>query len=207
MIIGGTGLVGKELTTLLLADERYSKVVLLVRKPLATLHQKLVQVAYNFDHPDTSVVVADELFSCLGTTIKDAGNKTAFYKVDHDYIVDTAKAGFKNGIKKFALVSSMGADKKSRIFYNKTKGETEDAVSTIGFEAIFIFRPSLLLGSRANKRIGESIAQFLMSALAFAIPRKYKAIKGSQVARAMVAVMNSDYEGVHIFESDAIASL
>jgi len=207
LIIGGTGLIGKQLTQLLLADKRYSKIVLLLRRQLDMVHDKLIQVVFDFDNPDSSLVVADEIYCCLGTTIKVAGSKAAFYKVDHDYVINTAKAGFLNGVKKFALVSSMGANKGSTIFYNKTKGETEEDARSIGFESLYIFRPSLLLGNRTQFRLGESIGKFLMVPLSFLIPKKYKPIQASQVARAMVTAMNTVNTGIHIFESDSIATL
>ena len=206
LIIGGTGLIGKQLTQLLLADKRYSKIVLLLRRQLDMVHDKLIQVVFDFDNPDSSLVVADEIYCCLGTTIKVAGSKAAFYKVDHDYVINTAKAGFLNGAKKFALVSSMGANKASAIFYNKTKGETEEDARSIGFESLYIFRPSLLLGNRTEFRLGETIGKFLMLPLAFLVPKKYKPIEGSQVARAMVTAMNMANTGIHIFESDSIAT-
>ena len=207
LIIGGTGLIGKQLTQLLLADKRYSKIVLLLRRQLDMVHDKLIQVVFDFDNPDSSLVVADEIYCCLGTTIKVAGSKAAFYKVDHDYVINTAKAGFLNGAKKFALVSSMGANKASAIFYNKTKGETEEDARSIGFESLYIFRPSLLLGNRTEFRLGESIGKFLMVPLAFLMPKKYKPIQASQVAHAMVTAMNKAEAGIHIFESDSIETL
>ena len=205
LVIGGTGLIGRQLIDLLLADERYS-VIALVRKPLAITHEKLLQVAFNFDNPDKQEVAADEIFCCMGTTIKAAGSKPAFYKVDYEYVLTIAQAGYSNGVKKFALVSSMGANKNSNIFYSKTKGAIEAAVALIGYGGLFIFRPSILLGRRTKFRMGETIGKFLMASFAFALPKKYKPIKTSQVAKAMVASMNSGKTGVHILESDSIAA-
>ncbi|MEO6719389.1 MAG: oxidoreductase [Ferruginibacter sp.] len=207
LIVGGTGLIGKELTSLLLEDDRYAQIILLVRKRLDITHKKLIQLVYDFDRADPSAVLADEIFCCLGTTIKVAGSKAAFYKVDHDYVINIAKAGFANGVKKFALVSSMGANKNSPIFYSRTKGETEQDVMAIAFESLYIFRPSLLLGTRPGFRLGEKISQFLMVNLSFIIPAKYKAVQGRQVAQAMINVMNNGQTGMHIFESDRIAKL
>jgi len=206
LVVGGTGLVGRELITLLLADERYT-VIALVRKPLAVIHKRLIQVTFNFDTPDSTVIAADEIFCCLGTTIKEAGSKPAFYKVDFEYPLSIAQTGFSNGAKKFALVSSMGANKNSGIFYNQTKGAIEEAVTRIGYESIFIFRPSILLGQRTTFRLGEMIGKMLMRSFDFLIPKKYKAIHASQVAKAMIATMNSKKTGLHILESDEIASI
>jgi uncharacterized protein YbjT (DUF2867 family) len=206
LVVGATGLVGKQLIELLLGDDRFT-VVALVRKPLAIINNKLTQVIFNFNNPDKTMVVADEIFCCLGTTIKVAGSKPAFYKVDHDYVLMIAQAGYSNGVKSFALVSSMGANKNSSIFYNKTKGEIEEAIIRTGFENVFIFRPSMLLGQRTEFRIGEMIGKILMKGFSFALPNKYKAIEARQVAKAMIATMNSNKTGFHILESDTIAAL
>ncbi len=206
LVVGSTGLIGRELIALLLADERYT-VIALVRKPLAVIHKRLIQVTFNFDHPDPTAVAADEIFCCLGTTIKVAGSKPAFYRVDFEYVLSVAQTGFSNGVKKFALISSMGANKNSGIFYNQTKGAIEEAVTRIGYESIFIFRPSILLGQRTEFRLGEMIGKVLMRTFDFLVPKKYKAIHARQVAKAMIVTMNSNKTGLHILESDEIASI
>lgn len=205
LVIGGTGLIGKQLIELLLADDRYT-VIALVRKPMALQHEDLKQVTFNFDDPDNRVVVADEIFCCLGTTIKTAGSKAAFYKVDYEYVLNIAQTGFSNGANKFALVSSMGANKNSSVFYSKTKGVIEEAVTRIGYEGLIILRPSMLLGRRTEIRLGEMIGKFLMKSFDFAIPKKYKAIEAKQVAKAMIVSMNSGKTGLQILESDSIAA-
>ena len=207
LIIGGTGLTGKKLTRLLLADKRYQQVKLLVRKPMDIIYERLEQIPYDFDSPDFNKIVADELFCCLGTTIKNAGSKKAFYQVDYEYVLQTAEAAYKNGCRKFALVSSMGANSKSMFFYSKTKGEIEEAVKNIGFESCFIFRPSLLLGHRSHVRFGESFAQAVLPKIAFLLPKKYRPIQSKLVAAAMQLVMNGDYKGVRLFESDEIDAI
>ena len=206
LVVGGTGLVGKQLIELLLADDRYT-VVALVRKPLPIINKKLTTILFDFDNPVKTLVVADEIFCCLGTTIKTAGSKPAFYKVDYEYVLMIARAGYDNGVRKFALVSSMGANKYSGIFYNKTKGAIEEAVTSTGYENIFIFRPSILLGKRSEFRLGEMVGKFLMTSLAFALPKKYQPIEARQVAAAMVSSMNSGKTGLHILESDSIAAI
>lgn len=207
IIIGGTGLVGKKISRLLLADKRYSLVKMLVRKPIDIIYEKLELITFKFDEPDSSVLMADEVFCCLGTTIKDAGSKKAFYKVDFEYSVTLAKMAYNNGCRKFAIVSSMGANKNSTLFYNKTKGQAEAAIKEIGFESCFIFRPSLLLGNRNTPRLGESIAKFFMTNISFLLPVKYRPIHSNLVAQAMQYAMNSNLTGFHIFESDKIAAL
>jgi uncharacterized protein YbjT (DUF2867 family) len=207
LIIGGTGLTGKKLTSLLLADKRYGSVNLLVRKPVDIIYEKLYQIPFNFDKPDESKVKADEVFCCLGTTIKDAGSKKAFYQVDYEYVVTLANIAYKNGCKKFALISSMGANKNSTVFYSKTKGQAEEAIKAIGFDDCFIFRPSILLGTRRQSRLSESIGKIFLSSISFLLPKKYRPIHSKSVAMAMQFVMNGNYTGFKIFESDEIATI
>ncbi len=207
LIIGGTGLIGKQLTHLLVGDKRYHKIILLVREPMNLIHEKMEQVKFDFEKPDTTLVKADDIFCCLGTTIKAAGSKAAFRKVDYGYVLDIAGIGFANGAKKFALVSSMGADKNSFFFYNKTKGEIEEAVSHIGYESCLIFRPSVLVGYRHTDRLGELLSIFFLKVFSLAVPEKYKPIDSGKVAKVMVAMMNAEKKGTTIFESDKIAQL
>lgn len=204
LIIGASGLVGKRLTQQLLQDKRYEKVTALIRTPLEIKDDKLVQVRYDFDWPNADLAIGEELFCCLGTTIKKAGSQTAFRKVDYDYIVETAKIALANGTKKIAVISSIGADKNSSVFYNKIKGETEEALQKLNYEACYILRPSLLMGARDELRMGELVGKLVMTAFAFAVPKKYKGIEAKQVAKAMIALMHSDRTGVQILESDEL---
>lgn len=204
LIIGASGLIGKQLVQQLLEDDRYEKVTALVRKPLDIRHEKLDQTRYDFDWPNADLAIGDELFCCLGTTIKKAGSQAAFRKVDYDCIVETAKIALGNGTKKIAVVSSMGADKDSSIFYNKVKGETEEALRKLNYEACYILRPSLLMGARDELRMGELVGKLFMTAFSFAVPKKYKGIEGKQVAKAMIGVMYSDKTGFQILESDEL---
>jgi uncharacterized protein YbjT (DUF2867 family) len=205
IIAGATGLTGQELTRLLIEDTRYSKLILLLRKQAEITHEKIEQVIFNFEQPNPSFPAADEIFCCLGTTIKNAGSKNAFYKVDHDFVSSIAIAGRKCGAKRFALISAMGANKNSAVFYNKVKGLAEETVAGTGYESCFIFRPSLLLGHRKEFRLGEKMANFFMTSFSFIIPKKYKPVEAKQVAKAMLVAMNSGKTGVQIFESDEIA--
>lgn len=204
LIIGASGLIGKQLVQQLLEDNRYEKVTALVRKPLDIRHEKLDQTRYDFDWPNADLAIGDELFCCLGTTIKKAGSQAAFRKVDYDCIVETAKIALGNGTKKIAVVSSIGADKDSSIFYNKVKGETEEALRKLNYDACYILRPSLLMGAREELRMGELVGKLFMTAFSFAVPKKYKGIEGKQVAKAMISVMHSDRTGFQILESDEL---
>lgn len=206
LVLGGTGLVGQQLIELLLQDNHYS-VTALVRKALPIQNERLAQVIFNYENPNNEVIIADEIFCCLGTTIKVAGSQKAFYKVDFEYPYDIAKRAYLNGTKKFALVSSLGANKKSAIFYSKTKGEIEEAITKIGYESLFILRPALLIGNRSTHRAGECIFQLFFTKLSFLIPKKYKAIQAKQVAKAMIACMKIDQTGLQIIESYKIAAL
>ena len=204
IIIGSTGLIGHKLTEQLLNDNRYSKVTILVRKKARPDHPKLEQLVFDFDNPDISVFKGNELYCCLGTTIKTAGTKEAFYKVDYNYVLNSAKQAKQNGIAKLAVISSMGANKRSSAFYTKTKSEMEDAVAGLNFDSCFILRPSLLLGNRKEFRFGEKIATLLMKSLSFIIPDKYKGIKDEQVAKAMIHFMNTNEKGNHIIENNLL---
>lgn len=207
IVTGATGLIGNAVIQQLLNDTRYSNVLILVRKKLALDHPKLKQLVFDFDKPDASLIKGDELYCCLGTTIKTAGSKEVFFKVDHDYVVHTAKLAKQNGIDQLAVISAMAANSKSSVFYNKTKGEMEEAISDIGFKTSYIFRPSLLLGNRKEFRLAENLAKLIMVPLSFLIPKKYMAIKDTQVARAMIHFMNSQHTGNHIIENDAMLTL
>jgi uncharacterized protein YbjT (DUF2867 family) len=204
IVLGATGLIGKKVTEYLLKDDAYSTVIILVRKTLNINHPKLKQHIFNYDEIDNTLLKGDDLFCCLGTTIKTAGSKDAFRKVDLDYVVNVAKAAKENGINHFAVVSSMGADKHSNIFYNKTKGEMEEAIKSIGFDSTYIIRPSLLLGNRKEFRVGELIVKFFMISLSFLIPKKYRAIYDVQVALAMIHFMNQTERGFFVKENDEL---
>lgn len=207
VIIGASGLIGQELLQQLLQDERYSKITALVRRPLDIEHEKLEQTRYDFDWPNADLVIGDEFFCCLGTTIKTAGSQTAFRKVDYDYVLETAKMALANGTKKMAMISSMGADKNSKVFYSRIKGEIEAALQELNYETCHILRPSLLMGARNELRMGELVGKLAMTAFSFAIPKKYKGIEAKQVAKAMRTSINSDKTGFQIFESDELLTM
>ncbi|WP_027002594.1 oxidoreductase [Hugenholtzia roseola] len=207
LIAGATGLVGEMLLQQLLADERYAKIKLLLRRPLAQTHDKLEQRVIDFDALQTTdlksfLADTDEFYCALGTTRKKAGSKEAFRKVDYDYVVNLARKAAQAGIPKVALVSAMGADKKSFFFYNQVKGEVEYEISHLDFELVYIARPSLLLGARQEERTGEDLAKVFDSLLNPIIPQKYKGIEAKKVAASMVSVLNSSKEGLIIIESD-----
>lgn len=205
LVAGATGLIGNHVLELLLADATYDKVIALSRKPLFNKHTKLENVLVNIDEwTKFSDLKADDVFCCLGTTIKQAKTKAAFRKVDFEYPVEVAKALKQNGATTFLLVSALGADKTSRIFYNQVKGEVEAAVGELVYNATHIFRPSLLLGDRKEQRSGEDAAKVFYKIFGWLIPQKYKGIEAAKVARAMVAEAKSGKQGMHVYESAAL---
>lgn len=207
LIAGASGLVGRHLTEFLLKSSEYEKVIILVRAPLDIASHKLEQVIYDYKNPDELKIRADHIFCCLGTTIKKAGSAEAFRDVDYKYIAGLAQSGFGKGASKFLLVSAMGADKHSRVFYNRVKGETENVVKQIPFESVLIFRPSLLKGNRRETRAGETFANIIMRIFKILIPLKYRAIDAEKVAMAMYKYSIKEMEGVHIIESDIMQNI
>jgi len=206
IIAGATGLVGNELLQLLLQSDAYEKVIALTRKPLATTHAKLDNEIVDFDKLDTlaEVLKGDDVFCCLGTTMKKAGSKEKFKKVDYEYPINLAAITKKQGAEQYFLISALGADKNSSVFYNKVKGEVEEEIKKLDFQSFHVFRPSLLLGPRKEDRVGEDAAKTIFKIFGFIFVgplKKYKAIKHDKVARAMLTIANKNESGFHIHES------
>lgn len=212
LIAGASGLVGSHCLRLLLANDRYSQVISIGRRDLPVIHPKLDQKVIDFDNLKkyASELVADDVFCCLGTTIKKAGSKENFYKVDHTYVVELARLTAAKNAAQFLVVSAMGADAGSMFFYNKVKGEMERDVQEMGFRGVQIFRPSLLLGERDEHRTGEEFAAKLLKPLSNLMVgplTKYKPIPGEDVAKAMLHAAEQNRGGVHIYPSDKIAAM
>lgn len=203
LIAGATGLVGSRLLEMLLQSGDYSQVIALSRKPMSHSSPRFINRVVDFDHLDGqgSELKADDVYCCLGTTIKQAGSQATFRKVDFEYPLSLAKVTRAQGAQQFLLVTAMGSSMSSSIFYNRVKGEVEEAVGSVGFPAYHIFRPSMLLGDRKEKRGGELIGKVVMTALDFAIPANYKAIQGDRVARAMMVIARQKQDGMHIHSS------
>jgi uncharacterized protein YbjT (DUF2867 family) len=196
-IAGASGLVGSHLLTLLLRE--FDLVAAVTRRPLAVSAPNLRQVAFGDPLP-----AIDAAFCCLGTTIKKAGSEEAFRRVDFEAVVAFAKAARAAGASRFALVSSVGASAASSNFYLRVKGETEHAVSRIGFEHVLILRPSFLLGDRAEQRPGEKLGIAISKATAFLLLgplRKYRPVHAERVAAAM---LRNSGTGVRVLEYDNI---
>ena len=210
LVLGATGLVGGYTVDLLLDDPRWERVTVIARRPLERPdHPRLRTVIASLDtldaHADAFAVT--DVFCALGTTIAKAGSQEAFMRVDHDYPVAAARLASAGGARHFFLVSALGADAGSRIFYNRAKGETERDVAAFPFAGVALLRPSLLLGPRAERRPAEAAAQKLMpllSPLMFGPLRKYRALPALAVARAMVRLAREGFTGVRAVESDEI---
>ena len=189
LVAGATGLTGKHLLEFLLADARYASVHALVRKSALQTHPKLSEDVIDFESlPKLSKT--DDAFCCLGTTIRQAGSQAAFRKVDFDYVWNFATAAKAAGAKRFLVVSALGANAKSAVFYNRVKGEMENALKAMNFESLHIFRPSFLLGERAEARVGERLGIKVFSALAplmIGPARKVRPVEAKAVARSIWA--------------------
>lgn len=212
LLVGASGLVGGSCLQLLLEEPVYSTVKVLVRKRLPVQHDKLEQIVVDFDRLEEfkNEIIGDAVFCCLGTTIKVAGSKDNFYKVDFTYVQEVARMALSNGAKGFYLVSAMGADAHSFIFYSKVKGQIEEAIKKLGYSSLYIFRPSLLLGDRKEHRAGEKMAAVFndfIGPLMVGPLKKYRGIAATQVARAMVMCSLHPADGAFVLLSDEIQSI
>lgn len=192
IIAGATGLVGREILDGLLADDTVAAVHSLGRRPLAIQHPKLRSIVVNFTDLPT-LPPADEVYLALGTTIKVAGSQDAFRAVDYDANLAVAKAALSAGAKRVGLVSAMGADAGSKVFYSRVKGDLESALTHMPFEGLVIARPSLLVGDREAAgqpvRRGEKLGFALSKTLGFLIPANYKPIAAKAVAKALLSAV------------------
>lgn len=212
LIIGSTGLIGSQLLQLLLESDHYSQVITFVKRDAGIEHPKLRQHIIDFDKPESynDLVKGDDFFCTIGTTIKKAGSKEAFRKVDFEYPQQFAKIAIENKVKQFLLISSLGADATSSNFYLKTKGEIEVFLKASNFEKVSILRPSLLLGNRAEFRLGEKIGAFVMKSFSFLFIgnlKKYKPIESKSVAKALFAIAQQNNIGFIVYESDSIQEI
>jgi uncharacterized protein YbjT (DUF2867 family) len=213
LIAGGSGLVGGFLLRQLLNTPEYDRVIAIGRRPPGLSHPRLVQVTAEFNALDkvTADLRCQDAFCCLGTTIKKAGSREAFRAVDHAAVLAFAWTARRNGAERLFVVSSLGANSGSQFFYNRVKGETEEALEVLDFGTLGIFRPSLLLGPRAESRLGERVGaavMWLADPLLLGSLRKYRAVEAEVVARAMVRCsFGRPGQGVLIFRSDEIQDL
>jgi len=194
-VFGASGLVGTHLVELMSEDKHYKKILVANRSHIAYHSAKIKEIIVDFDKLDENpdLFQVDEVFVCIGTTIKKAGSKEKFKQIDLKLPEKIAQKANQHTVDFFCLISSLGADANSSNFYSKTKGQAEDAISKLDIKHIYFVRPSLLLGDRDENRTGESIAQWFMKRLNFLFAgplKKYKAIEAESVASAMLYLAN-----------------
>ena len=207
IVIGATGLVGRALVDHLADADHISKIITLTRRSATHPSSKVFNQIVDFDHLDdyAESFNAHWLFSCLGTTVKQAGSIAAQRKVDLDYQFKAAQLAAINGVEHYLLVSSSAANEQSNSAYLKMKGELEQRIKSLPFKRISIFQPSLLLGQRVDFRLGEKVGSWLMNALCL-VPglRRFRPITGEQVAAKMALVSQQPGRPVELFRLDDI---
>jgi uncharacterized protein YbjT (DUF2867 family) len=211
IVFGATGLIGNLLLEELTRSDNYTVIKSFVRQSTGITEQKVEEIVTDFS--DTSLhaqnLSSDDIFICLGTTIKKAGSVSNMEKIDRDLPLDIARAASSAGVKGIAVVSSIGASAKASNYYLRIKGQMEEGIMQLPFSRKAIVRPSMLLGERKEKRTGEMVGKVVMTAVKPVLIgklMKYRAIHGRDVARAMIAVMNNPQEKI-IFESDELQKL
>lgn len=203
LVAGASGLVGRRVVARLLCDPAYAQVRVLARRPPGIAHPRLETVLTDFGDLAAlgPALAVDDVFCCLGTTLKQAGSRAAFADVDERMVVELARATRAAGAEQFLVVSAVGAGEHALAFYSRVKGRMETAVSALGFAAVQILRPSLLLGERAEHRVGEAFAQRLAPALARLARgplRRYRPVSADEVAEAMLRLALRGEPGVHV---------
>jgi len=208
LIVGATGLIGGICLDEVLNDDQYSSVEIWVRNYSGKSHSKLRETLIDFNClSDLTFTGIDHVFCCLGTTMHKVKTQNAFAKVDKEYVAELAKFAERSACQKFLVISSIGANKSSKNFYLRTKGEMEGAVISYTIPAIYILRPSMLLGNRKEFRFGEMIGKALMIGCNYLLVgklKKYRGIYAATVAKAMIKLAKRTDEGVFILESDEI---
>lgn len=212
ILLGASGLIGKNLLIKLLNNSGYAEVLAIGRSTLNIEHPKLKELIVDFDHIGqyAADIIGDVVFCCLGSTNSKTPDKVHYKKIDYQYPLEVGSIAQNNGATSYHLVSAMGADVNSSIFYSKTKGEVERDLKEIPFKSIYIYRPSLLDGNREKKRAAEKIMIVLMrilNPLLIGGLKKYRSIKIKTVASAMLKESLTDKKGVFIYSSDQIETL
>lgn len=205
MLVGSTGLVGQAALALALEDHRVGTVIAPTRRPLPP-HPRLLNPIIDFERldPDADYWRADAMICALGTTLRDAGSRAAFHRVDFDYPLTLARLLHRHGARTLAVTSATGARADSRVFYSRTKGELEQALAACGFSSLTFIRPALLGGDRARRRTGEHLALRLLTAFAPLVPARYRVVPATAVAAALLEAVHTATPGVRVIESEAI---
>ena len=208
LLLGATGLVGSECLKRLATDDYYSRIIVLTRRALtdAAGGPKVESRAIDFDRISDcrGLLKASHVFCTLGSTLRKAGSKEQFRRIGFKYVHDIAATCAAQGTEHFLVVSAMGANARSRIFYSRVKGEMEEALQRLSIKGLSVFRPSLILGDRKEYRLKEEISKSLSSAFAFAVPGKYKPVEAAAIAKAMLTAAHAGPVGFRIYESDEI---
>lgn len=209
LIIGATGATGKDLLAKLLEDDTYSEVHCFVRKPMSISHPKLHAHVVDFDTPEawSDLLHGDVAFSCLGTTLAVAGSKDAQWRVDYDYQYAFAEHCKNNEVPTFVLVSAAGAKAQSKLFYNRMKGQLEDAVKALGFPSLLIFQPSVLIRSNSD-RGGENLSVKTINFLnKLGILKRYRPMPTEILAEKMLSAVYNSPKGTFTFALNKIFEL
>lgn len=207
LVAGSTGLIGELLAQKLIQNESFEKVILISRSQNSRIDGKVQYINLDFESLEGSLkdLSCTHVFCALGTTIKKAGSKEAFKKVDHDYVLSLAQYVLKQGAVYFGMVTSMGASASSSFFYNQVKGEIEDNVKALGINSVGIFQPSLLLGNRKESRFGEAAGKAFFELFSWVFVgslKAYRAIHASKVADAMVKDALEASKGIRIISNE-----
>lgn len=206
MLLGATGLVGREILRLLCAEPDVDRVVALVRRPIKAADDPKVRIeVVDFDALESRAELfsVGQIFCALGTTIKQAGSQPAFRRVDFEYPLIAARLGVERGASHYLVVTAVGASATSRVFYNRVKGELEDALRTLPYRSVTIARPSLLIGHREEHRFGEELGK----RIGWLTPGRYRPVSAEAVALALVLAAREDRPGMRIIESEDIRRL
>ena len=208
LLVGATGLVGRECLRLLLADNGFARIVVVTRRRLSpdVRSPKLETHVVDFDHLNEydELFTVDAIICTLGTTIRQAGSRTRFRTVDYEYPLSFARLGRRHGCQHFLVVSALGANTRSRYFYNRVKGNLEESLRGLGYPRLTIVRPSLLLGPRAELRLGEEVAKRVSRWLGPLVPRAFKPVEARAVAHTLVRAARESGSGERVIESAEI---
>ncbi len=211
LIAGASGLVGRHCLELLLSSDAYERIVSIGRREIdIDDDDRLEQVQVNFERLEEDyahLFEVDHIYCCLGTTINKAGSKAAFEKVDYSFPMAMAQLAKKYEVKSFGVITAMGANADSMIFYNKVKGNLENDLMALNLNSLNVLRPSLLLGEREESRFGESVGQKMFTVFSplFKGPlKKYAAVRGDKVAEQLVKMVSAEKPGLNVVESDGI---
>jgi uncharacterized protein YbjT (DUF2867 family) len=211
LIFGSTGLIGNLLLEELILSAEYSEIKTFVRQPTGVSEIKVQEFAVDFSNPDSysNLITGDDIFICLGTTIKKAGSVKKMEEIDRDLPVRIASTASANGVKRIAVVSSIGANPGSSNYYMRIKGEMEREIMKLKFENTAIVRPSMLLGERKERRAGETAGKVVMkivNPLLVGKMKKYRGIHGRDVARAMIDILKKDPVKI-VYDSDELQQI